>query len=679
MQPYQFFDRDISWLSFNERILMEASREDVPLIERIRFLSIFSSNLDEFYRVRMPALLALQKLKHKNKLDLEEQPQTLQEVQNIIKDQQKLFGKTFEQQIIPSLNSKAIHLLFNEPIPPFIKAKTEALFFSQILPFLQPVYLSDTNTFFPENNKLYSVALIIKDGKEELVIINIPADELERLQLIEVDDIKHILFIEDIVKDNLDKIFKRTEIKGCYNIKITRDAEVDLEDEYQGDLAEEIEKQIAKRDLGLATRFLHQPGIPERCLQSLTKAFNLPSTTIVAGGFYHNLKDLASFPVKSQELTYRNWPSIDRPTDPGISLLDEVSIRDILISPPYESYNTILHFLSEASIDAEVEEIYISIYRVADNSKVVNSLISAARNGKKVSVFVELKARFDEANNIKWSKKMKAAGVRIIYSIPALKVHAKVALIKKKVGKRIKYYGLLATGNFNESTARFYTDHVLLTAHKGIMSELEMLFIFLGLRKNPSSLYPITFDHLLVSGFNLHQRFLDLIDREISNAKQGLPAKISMKLNNLEERVLISKLYEASNAGVIVHIIARSICCLVPGIKGMSENITVKRIVDKYLEHGRIFMFSNNGNTDVFMGSADWMNRNIYRRIEVCFPLYDQKLKQQVIDFMDIQWKDNAQAVIIDAELNNQMIKTDEIPIRSQKHIYKMLLNRYSN
>jgi polyphosphate kinase len=676
MRPYQFFDRDISWLSFNERVLMEASRNHVPLLERIKFLSIFSSNLDEFYRVRMPGLLALHKLASEDNSPLKEHATTLQKAQRIIDRQQKQFGNILEHDILSGLDASGIHLLYNEPIPEFIRTRTEALFFSQILAFLQPVYLSERKTFFPENNKLYSVALLDKGEKEEIVIINIPADELGRLHLIEAEGIRHVFFIEDIIKDNLSNIFRNAIIKDCYNIKITRDAELDLADEYHGDIAEEIEKQLAKRDLGLATRFLHAPGIPKECMHTLIQAFNLSEPTVVEGGVYHNLKDLASFPAQNKELSYTKWAPIERNTYAGKTLLDQVSKKDILVNPPYESYDTILRFINEASIDEDVEDIYISLYRVASDSKIVNSLISAAKNGKKVSVFLELKARFDEANNIRWAKKMKAAGVTIVYSILALKVHAKVALVKKRIGLRMQYYGLLATGNFNESTARFYTDHILLTSHKGMMAELELLFIFLGLRKSPSSVAPITFNHLLVSGFNLQQRFLDLIDREINNAKQGLPAKILMKLNNLEERVLISKLYEASNAGVVINIIARSICCLIPGIKGMSENITVKRIVDKYLEHGRIFMFSNNGNTEVFMGSADWMNRNIYRRIEVCFPVYDQKPKREIMDIMEIQWRDNTQAVLINTELNNRVIKTNEKPLSSQKCIYEMLLKQ---
>jgi polyphosphate kinase len=316
---------------------------------------------------------------------------------------------------------------------------------------------------------------------------------------------------------------------------------------------------------------------------------------------------------------------------------------------------------------------------VASESRIVNALISAAKNGKKVRVMVELKARFDEANNIKWAKKMKAAGVDIIYSNTALKVHAKIALVKRHVDGRDKYSGLLATGNFNESTAAFYTDHIMMTANSSLLREMELLFMFLAKGKKSADGYPIDFKHLLVAQFNLRDRFLALIDQEIANAKQGLPAFVTIKLNNLEERTLISKLYEASQAGVKISLIVRSICCLIPGVNGMSENITIRRIVDRYLEHGRIFIFHNNGDKKVFLGSADWMNRNIYRRIEVCFPVYNDNIKAEVLQLIDFQLKDNTQAVALDDELRNIKIKPVPPMVQSQKAIYEFLKSKLND
>jgi polyphosphate kinase len=477
-----------------------------------------------------------------------------------------------------------------------------------------------------------------------------------------------------MIKHNLDNLFKIEKITGCYSFKITRDAELDLKDEYPGELSDQIEKQLQKRDSGIATRFLHQPGIPLRILQLVSESWDIPTASHVQGGNYHNLKDLFSFPVNIPALRYEKWPAIIyNPADARESIFDRIEIKDQLISTPYQSYGTILRFFNEAALDESVEEIYVTLYRVASDSRIVNALINAAVTGKKVTVLVELKARFDEANNLKWAKKMKAAEVNIIYSVTALKVHAKVALVKRRINDRVKYYGLLATGNFNESTAAFYTDHILMTANGAILREVELLFIFLAKREKPESPDQIKFEHLLVAQFNLQERFLAIIDREIANAAKGLPAAITIKLNNLEEKTLISKLYEASNAGVKISMIVRSICCLIPGVKGMSENITIKRIVDRYLEHGRAFIFHNNGQPEVYMGSADWMNRNIYRRIEVCFPVYDEQVKTEITSIINLQLQDNVQAVMLNNKIENVPIAMKEPVAHSQKQVYELI------
>jgi polyphosphate kinase len=337
----------------------------------------------------------------------------------------------------------------------------------------------------------------------------------------------------------------------------------------------------------------------------------------------------------------------------------------------------VIRFFNEAALDNSIEEIYLTIYRVAHDSMVVNSLLNAAKNGKKVTVFVELKARFDEENNLAWAAKMKEAGVKIIYSIPGFKVHAKLALVKRRVHDRVKYYGLLSSGNFNEGTARLYTDHVLLTTQPHIVREMEMLFIFFGFRVQPKKYKALHFEHLLVAQFNLQNRFLELIDQEIALAKQGNKAAITIKLNGLEDKVLITKLYEASNAGVQIKMIVRSVCCLIPAVKNMSENISVTRIVDRYLEHGRIFIFNNNDSPLVYLGSSDWMNKNMYRRIEVCFPVYDEKIRQQIIQLIAIQLEDNAKAVLLNEQMENTSLKpgNNQVLIRSQEAIHNFLKN----
>lgn len=662
-----FFDRDISWLSFNGRVLAEAAKETVPLLERIKFLSIYSSNLDEFYRVRMPAMMALQKINREKK----GADTAYTEAVAIINRQQEYYGRILYEDILPALREQGYHLLYDEEIPESLSAMVTEYFYTQVAGFLQPVLLTGKTDFFPENNQLY-IAVIVQPEKaeEELYLINVPCNSIQRFW----KDGHYIIFLEDIIRHNLVHLFPDRQIKGSWNVKITRDAELDLEDEYDEDLAEKIEKQLSKRDKGFATRFLYEPGIPLRQLQNIVVTFNLKKASVVEGGRHHNLKDLASLPVVGKELSYPAWPAIQLKTGnaPWEGLLEQIIEGDIMIHPPYQSYNTVLRFFNEAVIDQTVEEIFTTLYRVASDSRIAQALISAAKNGKKVTVLVELKARFDEANNIHWAKRMKAAGVKIIYSSNALKVHAKIALIKRKHPTH-PLTGLLATGNLNESTARFYTDHILLTAFQPMLQEMEKLFSFLGKGKKPEPGDHLPFQHLLVAQFNLQQRFLELIDREIQLAKNGQPASIRIKLNNLEEETMINKLYEASNAGVKIDLVVRGICRLVPGLPEQSEHITIKRIVDRYLEHGRVFIFHNNGEEEVYLGSADWMNRNIYRRIEVCFPVYDPRWKAQLQEMISLQLRDNVQAVWIDAAQANPPVEKEPPLIHSQEVIYHWL------
>ena len=449
------YNRDLSWLGFNFRVLQEASDKNVPLFERMKFLSIFSSNLDEFYRVRMPALMALNKINKSKKKNEETVPAAkdhFEEARQVIQRQQQCFGSLLTNNLIPQLKEKGLYIVYNEPLPDAVKKETANYFFSTLSAFIQVVYLSRAHNFFPENNKLYIAVTLEQHGKEEIAVINIPSDTVSRFYNIQVSGINYLIFTDDLIKDNLQFIFPKYKITGSFNLKITRDAELDLLDEYEGDIAEKIEKQISKRDFGLATRFLYQPDLPLPVLEQLTDVFNLSDANIIRGGNYHNLKDFSTIPVSDTALQYPEYRATEyifrQNRD---SLFSEIQYNDILIHTPYYSYNTVLRFFNEAAIDDDVEEIYTTLYRVANDSRIVHALISAAKNDKNVTVFVELKARFDEANNIKWAKRMKAAGVKIIYSIPHLKVHAKVALVKKKQNGRQVYVGLLATGNLNES------------------------------------------------------------------------------------------------------------------------------------------------------------------------------------------------------------------------------------
>lgn len=645
MEETVFFNRDLSWLSFNERVLLEADKPTVPLLERIRFLSIYSSNLDEFYRVRMPVLMAIDE--HGKEAD---EAGNYELAKAEIDRQLQKFGAVITGQILPELARHHIYWIYNQPVPKNISAKVAHVFFTEVLAYIHSVRIDDDlSGFFAENNKLYQLVILEDEqGRERLELINIPSDSIPRLYPLTDNGNNYVVFLEDIIKHNIAYLFPRDVIKGVFNLKITRDAELKIENGYDEDITAALERQLETRDFGFATRVLCEPGIPLRSLYYIIYALNLQKASIVAGGAYHNLKDLSGFPLNDPAFSYPKWPAVAAvQIGEGETLFELILKKDILINVPYQSYDPVLRFFNEAANDHYVEEIYTTLYRVADDSRIVSALITAAINKKKVVVMVELKARFDEANNIKWAKKMKAAGVRIVYSNIDLKVHAKVALVKRQVDGREDYLGLLATGNLNERTARFYTDQVLLTAHQPMLKELEALFGFLNKNKKaPSAEDMIDFQHLLVAQFNLQRRFSDLIQREIDHAKNGRRSGIIIKLNNLEERTLIAKLYEASRAGVSIRLIIRGICCLIPGRKGMSENISVTRIVDRYLEHGRIFVFENNGAEEVFMGSADWMNRNIYSRIEVCFPVYAPELKELLIKIINLQLNDNVQESI---------------------------------
>lgn len=666
-----YLNRDLSWLSFNGRVLEEAMRNTVPLMERFKFLSIYSSNLDEFFRVRMPVLMLSNKAKHA----AAEDKNVFETAKETILQQQQNFGKTLREVLIPALSNDNIELLYNRPIPAELDAALKEYFLSSVLGFIEIVHLSaKQKEFFARSNSLYKIVQVTDEAKgDKLYVINIPSDKLPRFFSAMLADKQYILFLDDIIKQYLPLVFPSHTVVDSWNIKITRDAELDIADEYEGDLSEKIEKQLAKRNDGKPTRFLYDANLPMKFLPFLFSFFSLSHENAIEGGAYHNLKDLDALPIARSGYHYEKKAFLPAAIDHNSSIDENISRKDLLVHTPYQTYNAVLRFFNEAAVDENVTEICTTLYRIAGDSKIVNALITAAKNGKQVTVFIELKARFDEENNIHWSKKMKAAGVQIITSIPGLKVHAKVALVKRTIDKKNHYSGLIATGNLNEITARFYTDHILMTRHEGIVKELKWLFSFLCKRKKPESADAIAFKHLLVAQFNLQPQFLAMIDEEISNKKKGLPAGITIKLNNLEEKVLINKLCEASQAGVKVRMIVRSICCLAPGIPGLSENISITRIVDRYLEHGRVFIFTNGGNERIFIGSSDWMNRNVYRRIEVCCPVYDETLRRQLKDMIELQLRDNVQAVALTPALDNTPMARLGEEVRSQEEIYEYL------
>ncbi len=684
---FTFLNRDLSWLSFNHRVLLEAADGSVPLYSRIQFLSIFSSNLDEFFRVRMPSIYAFTSIKAKKTSLRDEYPQDLvAEVKTMVHKQLEEYGQILTKNILPELEENGIHLYYGDGIMEEHKEAVRDFFSSRVLSFLQPIILKTENqpNVFLENNYLYFIIhleSLTDPGLPVYALLNIPSDQLPRFsELQKIDDKSYLLFLDDVIRENLSEVFPGYKVHEAYNVKITRDAELNIEDEFAGDIADKIEKQLVKRDVGTATRFLFDGRMPQQIRDFVLNYFSLYEEEMVEGGRYHNLKDLGSLPNPTgKKLVYENWPAVPHPAfSYQHSIFKIIGEGERLLHLPYHSYNYILRFFNEAAIDPAVKEIYVTLYRVAANSHIVNALISAAKNGKKVTVFVELKARFDEANNLRWSKKMKEAGVKIINSIPGLKVHAKIALVRRAEENEMNYYSLLATGNFNETTGRFYTDHVFFTSKKEFSIELQQLFLYLQSRLQPQEFGKITFKHLLVSQFNMIKRFGKMIDREIENAKNGLPAQIIIKVNNLQERGMIEKLYAASNAQVKVDLLVRSICCAAPGIAAQSEHIVIRRIVDRYLEHARIFFFHNNGEPRVFMGSADWMSRNLHSRIEVVFPVYDQNLRDELIQILRLQLEDTRKAVFVEADYSNERIfsAAATAPIAAQEATYEYVKNK---
>ncbi|RYZ54200.1 MAG: polyphosphate kinase 1 [Sphingobacteriales bacterium] len=681
----EFFNRDLSWLKFNHRVLQEAADPTVPLMERIRFLSISSSNLDEFFRVRYPSVLALSKLKPKTrkKLDAAKADALADAVQEEINKQQKELGGILTKSLLPGLEENNIVLYFNSPLSEVHRAEVREIFISRVLAFVQPVFLEGNTTysFEPENNQLYLIITLRAAGEElqHHAVVKIPADQLPRFyKLSPLDGKDYFILIDDIVRENTDCIFPGFEIHSTYSFKVNRDAELLLDDEYEGDMLNKIERQLKKRDFGPPSRFLYESGMPRNIQLFLATSFRIEHDEMFEGGRYHNMRDLGSLPIDRKEL---NFPTLKPLSAPGLYNCSDIfplmEEKDILLHFPFDSYNPILAFFNQAAIDPYVEEIYITLYRVATDSVIVNALISAARNGKKVTVFIELKARFDEANNILWGKRMEEAGINIIYSIPDIKVHSKIALVRRRsAAGDFKSFCILSTGNFNESTARFYTDHTLLSSDPSINAELLTLFQFLQKRKMPTVRNESLFKTLLVSSFNMITSFEKLIKGEIAKVKSGQKGLIRIKLNNLEEPQMITRLYEASQAGVEVHMIVRSICCIIPGKKGLSERVEVRRIVDRYLEHTRLFIFGEDGNAQVIMGSSDWMNRNLHRRIEVCAPITDPDCRRQLVDYFNIQWKDNVKAVRLLPDLQQEKISSDTVQHIAQSEIYQYLQTR---
>ncbi|WP_462254204.1 polyphosphate kinase 1 [Ekhidna sp.] len=658
----KLFDRDLSWLSFNYRVLMEAMDERVPLLERLRFIAIYSSNLDEFFRVRVANIRNIKQIDKKKinkKIDFDAKA-LLDNIHQEVKKQLNQYGEALKGIIHQLGERNHVICMDTSEIPEELKPDLLHFFKTKVSAFIRPIKITKEDPLFLDNQAIY---LTVELKNSDVYVLNIPTAHLSRFSSHSIGDKTYYIFLDDIIRIHLDILFPQEKVISSHAIKLNKDSDLQIDDEFEGNLVKKIEKQIQKRNLGTPSRFLFDSEMSPALIDVLAVKLELQAEDMITGGRYHNLNDLFQIDIKEPALVYKKSEVVPVPElMESRSIFKSIEERDRLLHFPYQSYDHVLQFFNEAAIDPDVVEINVTFYRMAKNSIIAEALISAAKNGKKVSVFMEVKARFDEKNNLEWARKMRAAGIKIIYSLPGLKVHAKVALVKKKD----RMYGFFGTGNLNEKTSEIYCDHGLLSKNPDLTKELSEVFQHLLTRYTPPP-----FNHLIVSQFGAIEAFIAKIDREIQLAEEGKEARIIVKVNNLQETTLIKKLYEADKKGVDVKLIVRSICCLVP-----NKTLKVKRIVDRYLEHGRVFYFHNDGQQEIYLGSADWMNRNLHRRIEVCFPILEDRMKQDILTILKYQWKDDIKGVWLSKKIENQRPQVEK-EIRAQMDTFKYLRDQY--
>lgn len=679
VKPFQYVNRELSWLSFNNRVLQEAENPSVPLAERIKFLAIFSSNLDEFFRVRVASLRRLhQYQKKQQQKDALATNRLYNTIQKKVMEQQDRFNAIFEEQIVPGLAEEKIYLVNENQLSNTQRIKVKEYYKAEVLSYLFPVMLDHLREFpFLKNNTIYLAVKMSKSGttmKPKYALVEVPTQVLNRFfTLPSPDGNTYIMLLDDVIRISLPDIFSFFEydVFEAYTIKLTRDAELDIESEMPGSLVSKIEKSLKERPKGAPVRFIYDEEMPIDLLRFVVKRAGIPKEAILPGGRYHNFRDFFDFPkVGGADFWYENLKPIPVARFERTRVLfDEIKKKDVMIHHPYQSFDYVIRFLREAAIDPSVYAIKITLYRVAQHSNVVNSLINAVKNGKEVTVVMELQARFDEESNLYWSNKLIEAGAHVIFGVANYKIHAKCCLIYRRENKRTVHYAHLSTGNYNGRTARQYSDTALFTADPRITRDVAKVFSYIN--NFPKIQY--RFSNLLVSPNFMKSEYIRLIDNEIKNKRKGKEAYIHAKMNSLVDEVMIDKLYEASNAGVEIRLVVRGICCLVPGVAGQSENIEVISIVDRFLEHSRFFIFCQGGLEKIYLSSADWMGRNLDRRIEIAYPINDPDLKAEIKDFFAIQWGDNVKARIMDREQKNVM-KPASLPlIRSQFETYDYL------
>jgi polyphosphate kinase len=673
-----YIPKELSWLSFNERVLQEAENIDVPLLERFNFLGIYSNNLDEYFRVRVATLKRLSLFGSKSKTILGYSPKaTLKRIQEIVLEQNARFEKTYAD-LLKELRKHNIQFVNEEQLTPEQAEFAERFFHKEVRTRLMPLIMSKEKKLPNLTDDAIYFAIQLRNtetDKRRYALLEIPpANILPRfIRLPDRNGIKFVIFLDDIIRLGLKEIFYILQFDEltAYTIKLTKDAELDIADDISESYIDKLSKSLQQRRKGTPIRFVYDRNMPPELLKIITRKLDLgPHDVQIPGDRYHNFKDFMKFiEIESEGLSYQKLPPIrHRDIHYGKSILSVIRKKDILLYFPYNPFDHLIDLLREASIDPYVTSIQITLYRLARNSSVINALMNAARNGKTVTTVVELQARFDEEANILWGNKLLDEGVKVIYGVPGLKVHSKLCLITRVKGDVTQRYAAVGTGNFNEETARVYTDHLLLTADKKITNEVLKAFNFFSANYRKDKFY-----HLLLSPFGLRNKLVMLIENEMKNAKAGKEAYIYIKINNLTDEEIISKLYKAGEAGVKIRLIVRGMLSIVPGIKGVSENITAIGIVDRFLEHSRFLIFSNGGDELVYITSADIMPRNLDRRIEVTCPIWDPALKKEITDLFDIQWNDNLKARVYDEEQSNRMVRTGSTIHHSQIEIHDYL------
>jgi polyphosphate kinase len=682
---YEYTDRDISWLNFNYRVLQEAKDPSVPLLERLKFLAIYSSNLGEFFRIRVAHHRNLKKLGKNTKSQLDYNPDVLlKQLYKIANKQLLEFNDIFENQIIPELKNHNIFLLSHREISLAQEQFLEIYFKENLLPFVQPVLLVDFKIKpFLNNSELY-LTIILRDKNKELkgdqyAIVKIPSDHLPRFIELPGDKKGHdVILLDEIVRYSLKWLFPGFDVIHSYSIKITRDAELYIEDEFSGDLMEKIKKSLIKRNIGPASRLVYDDSMPKDMLEYFLKLLDIQHGDLTPEGRYHNNFDFIHFPdFGKKELKNRPLkPIAYKPLTEAGDLFKEIRNKEHLLCFPYHNYEPVIRFFEDAANDPDVTQIKITQYRVAKQSRIMDALLFAASEGKSVFVFIEVKARFDEAANLAWGEEMEKQGVKVRYSFPGLKVHAKTALVSRRENNEINHYVYLSTGNFHEQTAKVYVDYGFFTSEEYMTSEVSRFFNFLENIKLPSQ----PFKHLLIGQFNLNDEIHQLIAFEKDQAKAGRQAKIILKLNNLQDNEIIDLLYDASQCGVQIQLIIRGICCMEIGKDPISKNVKGISIIDRYLEHSRVYYFYHGGEEKIFLSSADWMVRNLHFRIETAFPIYDPELKKIILDNIDYQWRDNVKSRSIQFNtMNKYVVSSAKRKFQSQIETYKYFKERIEN